>query len=156
MLNELLNETTIQIVNDTSKLKGWRDAITLAAEPLVRENVIHSTYIDSMIKNVEESGPYINIGPKIALAHAKSNNDVNRIGISLLKTFQDVNLVDGNHPVQLWFVLAAPDNTSHLKLLQDLTQLLMDKNSLDKLNKAQSVQEILDVIESINRSEIKN
>lgn len=149
MLSKLLNENTIQIADDMSKVGDWRRAISLASKPLLDDDVIKNTYVDAMIKNVEESGPYINIGPKIALAHAKSSDDVNDVGITLLKTKREVNLVDEQHPVSLWFVLAAPDNTSHLKLLQELTQLLMNQEALGRLNNAQTVQEILNVVEKI-------
>lgn len=149
MLSKLLNENTIQIADDMSKVGDWRRAISLASKPLLDDDVIKNTYVDAMIKNVEESGPYINIGPKIALAHAKSSDDVNDVGITLLKTKREVNLVDEQHPVSLWFVLAAPDNTSHLKLLQELTQLLMNQEALGRLNNAQTVQEILNVVENI-------
>ncbi|QIL51173.1 PTS sugar transporter subunit IIA [Weissella coleopterorum] len=150
MLKKLLNEKTIQISDDLFDRKDWRKAITVAAQPLLEECVIKSTYVEAMIKNVEEAGPYINIGPKIALAHAKSSNDVNQVGISLLKTNSAVDLVNAEHPVTLWFVLAAPDDTSHLKLLQELTQLLMDKDLLLQLNEASTIRAIADIIESVN------
>ncbi|MFL1695858.1 PTS sugar transporter subunit IIA [Weissella kandleri] len=149
MLSKSLNENTIRIADDMSKIEDWRTAIALAAKPLLDNDVIKSTYVDAMIKNVEESGPYINIGPKIALAHAKSSDDVSDVGIALLKTKRDVNLVDEQHPVSLWFVLAAPDSTAHLKMLQELTQLLMNQEALGRLNNAQTVQEILNVVENV-------
>ena len=49
-----------------------------------------------MIDNVKKEGPYINIGSEIALAHARPNNHVKKIGLSFLKTGNEINLIDKN------------------------------------------------------------
>ena len=66
--------------------------------------------------------------------------------MSLLKTNESVDLTSKDHPVKLWFVLAATDSTSHLKVIQELSQVLMDSERTNKLLAAKSVDEILDVL----------
>ncbi|GAX00713.1 PTS sugar transporter subunit IIA [Secundilactobacillus silagei] len=142
---DLLNAKTLQ-VTDGSNL-NWETAITKAAQPLVDQNTIESTYVDSIINVVKDKGPYMNIGPQIALAHARPDDSVHEIGLSLLKTNSSVNLVDDKHPVKLWFVLAATDSQSHLSVIQQLMGLLTDDDAVQALLEADSVDQILAVLQ---------
>ena len=143
MALELLNKQTVQIV-DGSNL-SWQDAIRKASQPLVDNGTVGTEYVDSMINVVEEKGPYINIGPNIALAHARPSSSCKKIGLALMKTNHVVNLTDENHPVTLWFVLAATDSTSHLGVIQKLSEVLMNGENVQRLLRATTVEEILKV-----------
>lgn len=144
MALDLLTKDTVQVV-DGSDL-SWEDAIKQAAQPLVDNGTVGDDYVQAMIDVVKEQGPYINIGPEIALAHSRPRASVKRIGLSLMKTNQDVDLVSKDHPVKLWFVLAATDSNSHLGVIQELSQVLMDPEKQKALLAAQSVDDVLDVL----------
>jgi PTS system ascorbate-specific IIA component len=144
MLDELLTAETVQISDRTDLT--WQDAITLSAKPLVENKSIETSYVDAMIEIATKQGPYFNIGDHIALAHARPEAGSNGISLSLLKTTHDVNLISDDHPVSLWFVLAAKDNESHLEVIQGLMQLLTDTDKLQALLNAQDVGSIIDVV----------
>lgn len=144
MALDLLTKETVQVL-DGDQL-DWQTAIKTAAQPLVDNGTVGDDYVQAMIDVVEKQGPYINIGPEIALAHSRPRASVKHIGLSLLKTNDDVNLVTKDHPVKLWFVLAATDSNSHLGVIQQLSQALMDAERTKKLLAAQSVDEILDIL----------
>ncbi len=146
MLSDLLNKDTIQIDNDAHM--AWEDAIKKAAAPLLKNKSIEDKYVDAMINSVNENGPYINIGEGIALAHSRPENGVNKIAVSLLKTHPAVNLVNEEHKINLWFVLSAVDNNSHLKVIQQLTELLINRENIENMLSAKSVDEIIDIINS--------
>ncbi|GGL57359.1 PTS sugar transporter subunit IIA [Sporolactobacillus putidus] len=141
MLSSLLTAETIQI-GHADKI-SWSDAIRKAAEPLLSTGKIKESYIKAMISLVEENGPYINIGPNIALAHARPENGVKKMGMSLLKVDSAINLVNKDHPIKLFFVLAAVDNTKHLQALKELTTLLGNPDIVKRIEKASSVSEIV-------------
>ncbi|MFT4245226.1 MAG: PTS sugar transporter subunit IIA [Micrococcaceae bacterium] len=144
MLTELLTDKTIQI---TDKKLDWEEAIELTAQPLLKEKAIEDKYITAMIGKVKEFGAFINVGDRVALPHARPEDGVNKVGISLLKTNETVYLLDKkHHPIKLFICLAATDNKAHLEALADLTKLLIKKDSLNALLKAETKQEILDVI----------
>ncbi len=144
MALDLLNSETVQVLaGDTL---NWQGAIRRAAKPLVDNGTVGTDYVESMIDVVQEKGPYINIGPNIALAHSRPRPSVKRIGLSLLKTNEPIDLTSKDHPVKLWFVLAATDSTSHLKVIQELSQVLMDSERTDRLLAAKSVDEVLAVL----------
>ncbi|MFT4186784.1 MAG: PTS sugar transporter subunit IIA [Micrococcaceae bacterium] len=131
MLTELLTDETIQITNE--KL-NWEEAIELAAQPLLKEKIIEDEYITAMIDRVKEFGAFINVGDRVALPHARPEDGVNKVGMSLLKTNETVHLLDKKeHPITLFICLAAADNESHLAALAGLTKLLIKKESLNAL-----------------------
>lgn len=144
MALDLLNQQTVQVV-DGDDLK-WEDAIRKAAKPLVDNGTVGDDYVEAMINVVKDKGPYINIGPNIALAHSRPRPSVKKIGLSLMKTNQPVDLVSDKHPIKLWFVLAATDSTSHLKVIQELSTVLMDADRTKQLLAATSVDEILEIL----------
>lgn len=144
MALDLLNQQTVQVVDGNDL--NWQDAIRQAAKPLVDNGTVGDDYVEAMIDVVKDKGPYINIGPNIALAHSRPRPSVKKIGLSLMKTNQPVNLVSDEHPVKLWFVLAATDSTSHLKVIQELSTVLMDAERTKKLLAADSVDDILEIL----------
>jgi len=150
MLNDLLNKLTIQIDNNAHM--NWEDAIKKAAIPLLKNNSIEEKYVDAMINSVKENGPYINIGEGIALAHSRPENGVHKIAVSLLRTYPAVSLVNENHKIQLWFVLSAVDNNSHLKVIQQLAELLGDQEKIKHMLSAENVDELVNII-NLNKKE---
>ncbi len=145
MLSELLTSHTVQVVENNGI--DWMKAIQKSANPLLEEGKIDQEYIDAMINVVNQHGPFINIGREIALAHARPENGVKHLGMSLLKLDKPVDLVDKEHPVRLFITLAAIDNTAHLKALSELATLLGKEEKLEQLLHAKTKEEILSIIE---------
>jgi len=144
MLSELLTDHTIQVVKNDGL--DWMKAIQKSASPLLMEGKINQEYIDAMINVVNQHGPFINIGREIALAHARPENGVKHLGMSLLKLDKPVDLVDKEHPVRIFITLAAIDNTAHLKALSELATLLGKEEKLEQLLHAKTKEEILSII----------
>lgn len=144
LLSELINENTIKFaqVDDMT----WEEAIELAAKPLLEQGNIKQTYIDAMIANVNENGPYINIGDRVAFAHARPESGVDHLGMSLLCLDKPIDLVDSEHPIQLVFVLAAEDSRSHLKALSEFATILGDSKKRNTMLQAKTTMDVERVI----------
>ena len=54
-----------QIELDVECSDDWRDAVRRSAQPLLQQGYIEARYIDAMIANIEENGPYIVISPRL-------------------------------------------------------------------------------------------
>lgn len=128
------------------QVNNWNEAITIASQPLLQEQVIEQSYVEAMIESVNELGPYIVIAPEIAIAHARPNNNVHQVGLSLLKLNQHVAFCDEDHYASLIFVLSAIDNHSHLSILQNLATILGDNQTVQQLLNAKNVQEITTIL----------
>ncbi|MDN6656677.1 MAG: PTS sugar transporter subunit IIA, partial [Staphylococcus simulans] len=114
MALDILTKDKIKVQD---QVPDWSQAITEAAQPLLEQDYIETGYIDAMIDSVKEFGPYIVIAPEIAIAHARPEDNVNKVGLSLLKLNESINFAEDSHYASLIFVLSATDNTSHLNVL---------------------------------------
>ncbi|MHA7136739.1 BglG family transcription antiterminator [Rossellomorea arthrocnemi] len=144
MLNELLTEQTIQLKD---RVTSWEEAIRVASEPLVDQQSIRPDYVDAMITNVKELGPYIVIAPNIAIPHARPETGVEQLGMSFLRLEEPVYFSEKEkHRAQLIIVLAAIDNQTHLKALAQLTELLSNEDNVEKLISASDRQTVIELI----------
>ncbi|MCA0985152.1 BglG family transcription antiterminator [Halobacillus yeomjeoni] len=145
MLTDLLTEQTIQLKD---REENWEKAIQTAAKPLLDNQSIGEEYVQAMIENVHELGPYIVIAPDIALPHARPEAGVNKLGMSLLQLKEPVHFSEqAKHKAHLVIVLAAIDNETHLKALAQLSEVLSEEQAIEQLKEAKDEKEILSVIE---------
>ncbi|WP_268746625.1 PTS sugar transporter subunit IIA [Melissococcus plutonius] len=87
------------------------------------------------------------MGNGVALPHARPEEGVNELGMSLLKINQPVLLCNNqNHPINLFICLAAIDNENHLRALASLTKILSNKEKLNGLLDAKTENDILNII----------
>lgn len=138
MLKKML-EKNINVKNNVS---DWKEAIKVAARPLKEGGFIKEEYIDAMIGNVVKNGPYIVIMPGLAIPHSRPEDGVLKTGMSFLKLDESVEFPEGKD-VKLLFVLAANDSNTHLELISELTDLLMEDDAMEKLSSAKSKEEVL-------------
>ncbi|MDQ7236950.1 PTS sugar transporter subunit IIA, partial [Bacillus pacificus] len=144
MLNELL---TREFIHLEDRVDNWKDAIRLAADPLLQNQYIFEEYINEMIVNVEKLGPYIVIAPKIAIPHARPEAGVKKLGMSLLQLKESVLFSEKQeHAANLIIVLAAIDNETHLKALAQLSEMLSDPKNVEMLIHSNSIDEMLKMI----------
>ncbi|MGP4074785.1 BglG family transcription antiterminator [Halobacillus sp. K22] len=144
MLNELLTKKTIQLKDQVS---SWEEAIKTAAQPLIEQESIQPEYVQAMIDNVNELGPYVVIAPGIAIPHARPEAGVERLGMSFLRLKDPIYFSDQEkHRAQLVIVLAAIDNQTHLKALAQLTELLSNEDNVDKLIAADDQETVIEII----------
>ncbi|MBY6052595.1 BglG family transcription antiterminator [Cytobacillus firmus] len=144
MLNEVLTADKIQFADSAA---SWQEALQMASQPLLADQSISQNYIDAMIENVKEMGPYIVIAPGIALPHARPEAGVNKLGMSFLQLKENCAFSEKpEHQVRLFFVLAAIDNETHLKALSQLSKMLSDSDNLEKLQNADTAADVLEII----------
>ncbi|EOO25533.1 hypothetical protein IIU_06126 [Bacillus cereus VD133] len=144
MLSELLIKDHIQLQN---RVDSWEDAIQVASEPLLKKEFISEVYIQEMIANVKELGPYIVIAPKIAIPHARPEAGVKKLGMSLLQLKENVLFSKKEeHAANLIIVLAAINNETHLKALAQLSDMLSQPENVETLIHSDSKEQILEMI----------
>jgi len=143
MLNELLLEDHIQFL---PRVKDYKEAIYEGAKVLIEKDLIKKRYADKVIENLSTMGPYIVVAPNVAISHARPEDGVNALGMTLLILNESVQFSEElDRPVKVIVTLAAPDNESHLKALGQLSNILM--NEMDAVLNAKTKQEILDLVE---------
>ncbi len=146
-LQQLLPIHHVQLQTSVST---WQQAITCAAQPLVKEGFINQRYIDDMLQAVDKNGPYIVISDQFALPHAGPSKNVFQTGLSMLCLKQPVNLL--GKEVSIIVVLASKDNEQHLKALAQLTKLFSEKNNKELVMEAKDTFTIYELIKQYSQS----
>ncbi len=142
MLKDLIGDR-IEFVDGEA---SWQTSIKKGAQPLLDEGYITQQYVDAMISNIDEFGPYIIIADGVAMPHARPENGVVKTGMSFLKVENGVLFPDTEIPVTLFFTLGSVDNDSHLQAMMELADILGDDDTLKKLLNARNKSELSEII----------
>ncbi|MGX6979699.1 BglG family transcription antiterminator [Vagococcus elongatus] len=144
-LAELIGQQNIQIVPDSL---DWRTGIMMAASPLKESKTIDQEYVDEMIRLVDVYGPYVLLGENVALAHAKPENGVNRLGISMLVCPKGIYF-DEENEIKILFVVASPNEYEHLNYLNDILKFAKDSAAVDSIIQTKNVIECYELTKRI-------
>lgn len=137
MLKDVLKKHDILLLE---KCPDWESAIRRVACPLLKENYIEESYVSAMVASVREFGPYIVMGKHLALAHARPEDGVNKLGMSVATLAEPVVFGnEENDPVKIIFCLAAVDSFSHLNIMKSLIELINDEAKIDRLARCTEV-----------------
>lgn len=147
VLSDLITKETIQLVKQVS---DWREAIRVAATPLLQNQSIQPAYVEAMIQNIQQEGPYVVVTPRVAIPHARPEEGVNILSMSLLVLEESVDFAE-QKPVNLIIVLAAIDHETHLKALAQLTEMLSSPETIDDLIQVKDKDKILEIIDRYSK-----
>ncbi|MBN1467430.1 MAG: PTS sugar transporter subunit IIA [Fusobacteriaceae bacterium] len=138
-------ENNIQVVES---VESWEKAIELASKPLLEKNKIEERYIESMINNINKLGPYVVLMPRIAMPHSRPESGVIESCMSLLKINSGVAFSSDKtkEKINIVFILGAKDNSSHIELITQLTELLEDEKKIEKIIMAEDESKILNLL----------
>ncbi len=144
MIEQLLKE---EIVELNLQVKDWCEAVKASGRLLVKDGKVEESYVDSMINTVKEMGAYIVMAPGVAMPHARPENGVKELGISVIMLKKPVPF--GNEefdPVKLIFAICAKENKEHIQLLQELSCILDDNELIGKCEKCKTKKDLIDLI----------
>ncbi len=130
------------------KAKDWTDAIRLSGAVLEKAGSIEHAYTESMVKAVEDLGPYIVIMPGFAIAHAAPSTAVHKEDLALVTLAQPVSFGSPNDPVRLILCVACIDRESHVRALSAVAEALSSDGVMEKLTNAASVDEMDRILNS--------
>lgn len=153
-ITDLLTKDSISI---GESLNSKNEAIDTAVDLMNNLNNIED--LEKFKKQVyrrEEQGS-TGVGEGVAIPHGKSKA-VKEPGLAAITIPDGVEFdsLDGN-PVNLLFLIAAPDSDSnvHLQILARLSKMLMDENFISSLVKAKSKEEFLEIIDNAEKEKFE-
>lgn len=138
-------------ISVTEKVADWKESVTLSGQLLLRDGCIETEYVEKMIKTCEELGPYIAIAPGIAIPHARPEDGAKKVCFSILIVRSGVNFGSHNDPVYVLMAFSTPDKTSHIALIQNLAELLLNKGEelVKRIREASSPQNARQILEEL-------
>jgi len=144
MMKERITANDIEIgVHATD----WEDAIRKSSRRLLEKGAIETNYVDAMVNAVKEIGPYIVIGQHVALAHARPECGANELAMSFTILDPPINFGSKDFdPIKLIVTLAAIDSNSHVEMLSELADVLMESEKMESLFQAKTSEEFYKVL----------
>lgn len=133
-LHHLLTPRYIQLDVECT---DWREAVRTAAQPLLRDGYIEARYIDAMIDNIEENGPYVVLCPGFAVPHEGMNQGSIKVGMNFIRLKTPVDFGEEEYdPVRYVCCLSPVDRKTHLKAFFNLVNMIQNKEFLEMLDRA--------------------
>ncbi|BAK81153.1 putative PRD domain protein [Candidatus Arthromitus sp. SFB-rat-Yit] len=142
---ECLSLSKIMISDESLVLQ---DSVYLAGECLVENGSIEKRYLDVINFQTMYYGSYMFITDRIMLAHAKPEDGVNKMDISMA-VFKNPILFREGKRAEIIFVLAAVDHERHLKILNDIFKIAEDKDIIERFVNANTKMEIFEILNEI-------
>ncbi len=127
----------------------WQEAIRGASSMLVEKKIIDETYVERIIDNVKEFGPYIVIMPEVAIPHSTVKAEgVYDTAIGFMKCNKPVVFESKSDKItaRLFFTIASTNSDKHLENIQMLVSLLSNDGIVEDLLKCNCKIDLLEVI----------
>ncbi len=128
-LSGMLDVTRIQIVEESC---SWKQSIRFAGKSLLDAGSIERSYEDAIINQLQYYGPYMFLTDEIVLAHAKPEDGVNCLDVSMAIFKEPVKYSDYMR-ARIVIMLAPEDQEKHLKVLQEILTVFGHSDAVRRL-----------------------
>lgn len=124
-------------------IEGWREAIEIAAKPLIKDKKIEKAYVNDSIRVIETLGNYMMFIPEIAFVHATPEN-VRENAVSILNLKNPIDFGSKNKSTVKTIVILA--NKEENKNLINLTNILIKDDNIKKFKNAKSYEDLKNIV----------
>lgn len=127
------------------KVASWREAITIAAAPLLADGSITESYVEEMHRQYPNPNWNIILRKKIAIPHAEIDKGARKLGMSMLCLREGLPLEDGSE-LHCMVVIAAIDKNAHFTGLLELMELAGNEEKMNVIKEARDKETIFNLI----------
>lgn len=137
---KILNEANILL---NQSFKNVEEAIVASGQILVDKGYVTKDYIDQMLERNQRLPVYV--GNHVAIPHGleESRGAIKESGVSIVQVPEGVAFPDGE--IAYVFIGIAGKDNSHLEILSVITSSLIDEENVERICKAATAKEIMDV-----------
>jgi PTS system ascorbate-specific IIA component len=135
----MLERRNVQICEGAD---SWEDAVVTCVTPLVDTGYVEYRYIEGIIDNANEFGPYFVICPDLALLHARPEQGALKTQLAVTVMREPVYFKPEGPGVRLLVTLAATDSNSHIEVMRELATMFSDPSSIEKIVAAETADEV--------------
>ncbi len=128
----------------------WEEAIRMSCESLEADGTVDESYKEEIIACVKKYGPYMVIMPGVAMPHSQEGaQGVKKTSIGFMKLENPVSFEEGNpdKEARLFFTLASCNPEQHLDNMAKLSDMLMQEEVIEALEKAKTPEDLLKIQE---------
>lgn len=138
-MKDMLKRENVQILD---RVGDWEESVHVAVGPLVEQGYVEQRYIDGIIGNAKEYGPYFVICPDLALLHARPEQGVLKRQLAVTVLREPVRFKPEGPDVRLLVTLAATDPDGHIDVMRQLATMFSDPANIAKIAEAADADEI--------------
>ena len=124
-------------------IEDWREAIEIAAKPLIKDKKIEKAYVNDSIRVIETLGNYMMFIPEIAFVHATPENVIEN-AVSILNLKSPIDFGSKNRSTVKTIVVLA--NKEENKNLINLTNILIKDDNIKKFKNAKSYEDLKSIV----------
>lgn len=142
---EILKKGRIEIIKGKYQ---WQEAIKMAGNRLVEAGSIEKRYLDCIISQLLYYGPFMFLTQGIILAHAKPEDGVKEMDVSMT-VFKEPVYFSEYYQAKIVITLAVEDQSKHLRILNDIMTIFEDEHHIESISAINSEEEILHTMENL-------
>ncbi|MGR5066446.1 PTS sugar transporter subunit IIA [Photobacterium sp. DNB22_13_2] len=146
MLYELIDHDLVDVINDGNY--QWQEAVRKTTNYLEQRGYVSNQYADAIIQSTKENGPYYVLCPGLAMPHARPETGVLKTGLGIHVFPSPVDFGSELGPANILITLAAKDSDTHIEVIQALSEMFVDEESIEKLSQASSKEQVLEIIKA--------
>ncbi|VBB09717.1 phosphotransferase system eiib component type 2/3 [Lucifera butyrica] len=144
-LKDVLLPETVDL---DARVGSWEEAIQTAGKLLMDTGSVEACYIDRMINGVKQIGPYIVVAPGIAMPHARPEDGVKRICLSLVRLSDPISFGNFKYdPVDLVLAFGVIDADAHFRIFTELWEIMSDSRAVEVLRTCKDKAEIFALLD---------
>ncbi|ORC35869.1 PTS ascorbate-specific transporter subunit IIA [Marispirochaeta aestuarii] len=130
--------------------RDWEEAVRIGGRMMIDAGLIDDRYVQTMISNHREIGPYFIVAPGIAMPHAKPENGVLKTGYALVTLASPVEFGDEeNDPVDVLIFAGAANREEHnQEAVPQIAELCDSEKYVYALRNARNNDEAVSVLQN--------
>lgn len=125
----------------------WERALYTTAAPLIERGSINEHYVECIIERLEEAGPYMFVTKDLILAHARPENGVKHLDLSI-GIVSDGIYFDDKKCARIIFLLVVEDQQKHMGILRDIRKSLAKPAQVDEIAEQENGQKVCEILRS--------
>ena len=115
---------------------------------LIEAESIEKCYLDKIISQLLFYGPFMFLTQGIILAHAKPEDGVKKMDVSM-SIFKHPVYFSEYYQAKIVITLAVEDQYRHLRILNDIMTIFEDESNIENIAEMNSIEEIISAMERI-------
>lgn len=141
-ITDILNTKNVHIFENNIT---WEDSIRMSSMSLLNDSKISNSYVETILENIKDNGPYIYFEPGLAIAHSRPEDGVYQLGLSMGIFKKGVAFSD-NLVANIVFVLAPIDHVTHLRVLNEMMDIFSTEKYFEKIVDAKNPNEVISTL----------
>lgn len=137
-----------------AKAADWEEAVRVGGDFMIKAGMVKEEYINTIINNHKEIGPYFIITPGIAMPHAKPEEGVIKTGYTLVTLSEPVYFGDEeNDPVDILIFIGSVNREEHnMEVIPQIVDFCESETAIEAIRNATDVETVIKALKDFEKN----